>query len=140
MQHKYPFVVLHIEIDGEHVDVNVHPTKMELRFNNEQEVYNSIDMRLLTRDFMRKPGSRMWKSMRLRRQRPGSRRAERLLRRRRKIIQWFSIELLAHSPHRRQKKLFQRRKNAPWTISCRDEERVAAYHAQQNQDAPKEGA
>lgn len=42
MQHKYPFVVLHIEIDGEHVDVNVHPTKMELRFNNQQEVYNTI--------------------------------------------------------------------------------------------------
>ena len=40
--HKYPFVVLHIEIDGEHVDVNVHPTKMELRFNNQQEVYNAI--------------------------------------------------------------------------------------------------
>lgn len=42
MQHKYPFTVLHIEIDGEHVDVNVHPTKMELRFNNQQEVYNCI--------------------------------------------------------------------------------------------------
>ena len=42
MQHKYPFVVLHMEIDGEHVDVNVHPTKMELRFNNQQEVYNAI--------------------------------------------------------------------------------------------------
>ena len=34
--------MLHIEIDGEHVDVNVHPTKMELRFNNQQEVYNTI--------------------------------------------------------------------------------------------------
>lgn len=42
MQHKYPFTVLHIEIDGEHVDVNVHPTKMDLRFNNQQEVYNCI--------------------------------------------------------------------------------------------------
>lgn len=42
MQHKYPFVVLQIEIDGEHIDVNVHPTKMELRFNNQQEVYNNI--------------------------------------------------------------------------------------------------
>ena len=42
MQHRYPFTVLHIEIDGEHVDVNVHPTKMELRFNNQQEVYNLI--------------------------------------------------------------------------------------------------
>lgn len=42
MQHKYPFTVLHIELDGSHVDVNVHPTKMELRFNNQQEVYNAI--------------------------------------------------------------------------------------------------
>lgn len=42
MQHKYPFVVLYIDIDGEHVDVNVHPTKMEIRFNNQQEVYDVI--------------------------------------------------------------------------------------------------
>lgn len=42
MQHKYPFVVLYIDIAGEHVDVNVHPTKMEIRFNNQQEVYDVI--------------------------------------------------------------------------------------------------
>lgn len=42
MQHKYPFVVLHFEIDGEQIDVNVHPTKMELRFSNQQEIYNQI--------------------------------------------------------------------------------------------------
>lgn len=42
MQHKYPFVVLHMDIDGESVDVNVHPTKMELRFNRQQEVYNTV--------------------------------------------------------------------------------------------------
>ena len=42
MQHKYPFVVLHIEIDGEHVDVNVHPTKMELRFSQNEEIYRSL--------------------------------------------------------------------------------------------------
>ncbi|MGN1267481.1 MAG: DNA mismatch repair endonuclease MutL [Dorea sp.] len=42
MQHKYPFVVLHMNIDGEYVDVNVHPTKMELRFNNQQAVYNAV--------------------------------------------------------------------------------------------------
>ena len=42
MQHKYPFVVLHIAIDGESIDVNVHPTKMELRFNRQQEVYNTV--------------------------------------------------------------------------------------------------
>lgn len=42
MQHKYPFTVLHIEVVGEDVDVNVHPTKMEVRFHNQQMVYNSI--------------------------------------------------------------------------------------------------
>lgn len=42
MQHKFPFTVFHITIDGEHVDVNVHPTKMELRFNNQLEVYNTL--------------------------------------------------------------------------------------------------
>ena len=42
MQHKYPFTVLHIEVVGEDVDVNVHPTKMEVRFHNQQMIYNSI--------------------------------------------------------------------------------------------------
>lgn len=31
MQHKYPFSVLHFTIDGKDIDVNVHPTKMEIR-------------------------------------------------------------------------------------------------------------
>lgn len=42
MQHKFPFVVLHIEMDGEEVDVNVHPTKMDVRFHNQQEIYQTI--------------------------------------------------------------------------------------------------
>lgn len=42
MQHKYPFVVLHIEIDRKRIDVNVHPTKMELRFSNQQEIYQAV--------------------------------------------------------------------------------------------------
>ncbi|MCQ2508531.1 MAG: DNA mismatch repair endonuclease MutL [Dorea sp.] len=42
MQHKYPFVVLHIDVDGNSLDVNVHPTKMELRFDNQQAVYQAI--------------------------------------------------------------------------------------------------
>lgn len=32
MQHKYPFTVLHFSIDTEMIDVNVHPTKMDVRF------------------------------------------------------------------------------------------------------------
>lgn len=42
MQHKYPFIVLHLEILGEEIDVNVHPTKMELRFGHQQEVYQFL--------------------------------------------------------------------------------------------------
>ena len=42
MQHKYPFAVFHMEIDQAFLDVNVHPTKMELRFRNEEEVYQAV--------------------------------------------------------------------------------------------------
>ncbi len=42
MQHKYPFTVLHFVMDGNDLDVNVHPTKMELRFSRQQEVYNFV--------------------------------------------------------------------------------------------------
>lgn len=42
MQHRYPFTVLHFTMDGTDLDVNVHPTKMELRFSNQQGVYNFV--------------------------------------------------------------------------------------------------
>lgn len=42
MQHQYPFCVLSIEIDGRELDVNVHPTKMELRFSNQKAVYDFV--------------------------------------------------------------------------------------------------
>ncbi len=42
MQHKYPFVVLHLTIDQSQIDVNVHPAKMELRFSSQQAVYNAV--------------------------------------------------------------------------------------------------
>ncbi len=42
MQHKYPFTVLHFVVNGPDIDVNVHPTKMELRFSNQQQVYNFV--------------------------------------------------------------------------------------------------
>ena len=35
-------MVLHLEIIGEEIDVNVHPTKMELRFGHQQEVYQFL--------------------------------------------------------------------------------------------------
>lgn len=42
MQHKFPFLVLHFYINGEDIDINVHPTKMELRFQKQQQVYNLV--------------------------------------------------------------------------------------------------
>lgn len=42
MQHRYPFCVLHITVPPESVDVNVHPTKMEVRFANQNSIYNLI--------------------------------------------------------------------------------------------------
>ncbi len=42
MQHQYPFCVLQFEMDGSDLDVNVHPTKMELRFSNQQALYEFV--------------------------------------------------------------------------------------------------
>ena len=42
MQHKFPFVSLRIEMDGNDLDVNVHPAKREVRFARETEVYAAI--------------------------------------------------------------------------------------------------
>ena len=42
MQHKFPFVSLHIEMEGNDLDVNVHPRKMEVRFARGPEVYDAI--------------------------------------------------------------------------------------------------
>ncbi|HQD29462.1 DNA mismatch repair endonuclease MutL [Acetivibrio saccincola] len=42
MKNKFPFVVLNIKINPVLVDVNVHPTKMEVRFTNEQDVFRAV--------------------------------------------------------------------------------------------------
>lgn len=42
MQHRYPFCVLHITVPSQSVDVNVHPSKMEIRFSNQNSVYRLI--------------------------------------------------------------------------------------------------
>ena len=42
MKHKYPFTVLHFQIDTEMLDINVHPTKMELRFAENEKLYEDV--------------------------------------------------------------------------------------------------
>jgi DNA mismatch repair protein MutL len=42
MQHQYPFCVLYFTMDTELLDVNVHPTKMELRFSENEEIYRRL--------------------------------------------------------------------------------------------------
>ena len=39
MVHKYPFTALNLTIEPELLDVNVHPTKMEVRFKNGEELF-----------------------------------------------------------------------------------------------------
>lgn len=39
-EQSYPFYVLFLEIDPRHIDVNVHPTKTEIKFDDERTVYN----------------------------------------------------------------------------------------------------
>ena len=47
---KYPFVVLNLTIQPEDIDINVHPTKKEVKYKNPNQIFNfirsSIDMSL----------------------------------------------------------------------------------------------
>ncbi|MBQ2317641.1 MAG: DNA mismatch repair endonuclease MutL [Lachnospiraceae bacterium] len=42
MQHQYPFAVLMFDFADNGVDVNVHPSKLEVRFENSNVVYNTL--------------------------------------------------------------------------------------------------
>lgn len=42
LKNKYAFIVLSLEINPMLIDVNVHPTKMEIRFSDEQEIFRSV--------------------------------------------------------------------------------------------------
>ena len=42
MQHQFPIALLMLSVDGNIVDVNVHPTKQEVRFTDEQSLYELI--------------------------------------------------------------------------------------------------
>ena len=39
---KFPFVVLHLHLDPALVDVNVHPTKLQVRFKNPDTIYKAV--------------------------------------------------------------------------------------------------
>ena len=42
MQHKFPFCILHFQIDTEKIDVNVHPSKMEVRIADASDFYETV--------------------------------------------------------------------------------------------------
>jgi len=42
MTGKYPFFILHLEIDPSVIDFNVHPKKLNIRFENEDYIYNKV--------------------------------------------------------------------------------------------------
>ena len=44
MQHRYPFTLLYLEVNQELVDVNVHPTKMEVRIQNQEAFYRQLTL------------------------------------------------------------------------------------------------
>lgn len=59
MQHKYPFAILHFTLNGEDIDVNVHPTKMEIRIMDpvpfcefvKETVKNALNETVLIREY-----------------------------------------------------------------------------------------
>ncbi|MEI8128253.1 MAG: DNA mismatch repair endonuclease MutL [bacterium] len=55
---KYPFVVLNLELPPAEIDVNVHPTKKEVRYKNTNQIFNfiysSVDMALSNISFRQK--------------------------------------------------------------------------------------
>lgn len=42
MQHRFPFTVLKIDISPEKVDVNIHPKKSEIRFSDDEAIFNAV--------------------------------------------------------------------------------------------------
>ena len=53
---KFPFLVLNVEIDPETIDTNIHPTKKEIKFQNEKDVfdavYQAVKISILKEDFL----------------------------------------------------------------------------------------
>ncbi len=39
---EYPFFVLFMELDSKRIDINVHPSKMEVKFDDDRNIYNFV--------------------------------------------------------------------------------------------------
>jgi len=42
MKNRYPVILLNIEIDSSEIDINIHPTKREVRFNKSKEIFRVV--------------------------------------------------------------------------------------------------
>lgn len=49
MQHKFPFLVLHFTMDPSQIDVNVHPSKMQIRIQKGNELYQFLSLNVKER-------------------------------------------------------------------------------------------
>jgi DNA mismatch repair protein MutL len=38
----YPFFILYLDLDPQRIDINVHPSKLEIKFENERDVYSFV--------------------------------------------------------------------------------------------------
>ncbi len=46
-QGKYPFIILNLELPSSEVDVNVHPTKKEVRYKNTNQIFNFVSSSII---------------------------------------------------------------------------------------------
>ena len=44
MNNRFPFVVLNLQVQTEKIDVNVHPTKAEIKFSDDRSIFSTIYM------------------------------------------------------------------------------------------------
>lgn len=42
MTGRFPFTCINIDIAPDMIDVNIHPAKLEIKFNNENELFSQI--------------------------------------------------------------------------------------------------